>query len=60
MELRDVYKLIYQGVKGAEHFISSHEEFSRCLTDEFEQVSADPTMRLTEPICSDGTLLRLN
>ncbi len=29
MELRDVYKLLYQGVMGAEHLISSPEEFTR-------------------------------
>jgi hypothetical protein len=28
MELRDVYKLLYQGVMGPEHSIASSEEFS--------------------------------
>jgi hypothetical protein len=60
MEPRDVYKLIYQGVRGPEHFISSPDEYARCLVEEFERVSVDPALRLTEPVCPDETLTRLN
>ena len=60
MELRDIYKLLYQGVMGSEHLLSSEEEFTRYLRDEFEQIQPDPILRLLEQIRADGILLRLN
>lgn len=60
MELRDVYKLLYQGVMGAEHLMPSHEEYTRCLMAEFEPLQPDPTERLLEPLRPDGLLYRLN
>jgi hypothetical protein len=60
MELRDVYKLIYQGVMGSEHLISSPEEFSRYLAEEFYPLLPDPSERILEPIRPDRTLLRIN
>ena len=60
MELRDVYKLLYQGVMGAEHLMPSREEYTRYLQSEFEPLQPDPTGRLLEPIRPDGALYRLN
>ncbi len=60
MELRDVYKLLYQGVLGAEHLMPSRDEYTRYLRAEFEPLQADPAQRLLEPIRPDGALYRLN
>jgi hypothetical protein len=60
MELRDVYKLLYQGVMGAEHLIPSREEYTRYLEAEFEPLLPDQTERLLEPVRPDGVLYRLN
>ncbi len=50
MELRDVYKLFYQGAMGSEHLISSTQAFISYLNEEFEPLQADPAERLLEPI----------
>jgi len=60
IELRDVYKLIFQGVMGSEHLISSPQAFINYLAEEFEPLQPDPSERLLEPIRSDGSLLRIN
>ena len=60
MELRDVYKLLYQGVMGAEHLMPSREEYTRYSGAEFEPLQPDPTGRLLEPVRPDGALYRLN
>ncbi len=60
MEPRDVYKLLYQGVMGAEHLLSSAREFTRQLAAEFERIRADPLERLLEPVRPDYALWRLN
>ncbi len=60
MELRDVYKLIYQGVLGSEHLVSSTTEFASYLEQEFEHLVPDPAGRLAEPVRPDGGLLRIN
>jgi len=60
VELRDVYKLLYQGAMGSEHLLTSSEEFTRYLRDEFERLQPDPSQRFLEPVRPDGTLVRLN
>jgi hypothetical protein len=60
MELRDVYKLLYQGVMGAEHLMPSREEYTAYLESEFEPLQPDPTARLLESVRPDGALYRLN
>ena len=60
MEPRDVYKLLYQGVMGAEHLLSSAVEFTRQLASEFDRIRADPLERLLEPVRPDHALWRLN
>jgi hypothetical protein len=60
-EPRDIYKLLYQGVMGPEHIISSPQAFADRLRDEWENLPMhmvnDP---LCEPVRPDGELLRLN
>jgi hypothetical protein len=60
MELRDVYKLFYQGTMGSEHLVAYPQAFSKYLTEEFEPLQADPSERLLEPIRPDQTLFRIN
>ena len=60
MELRDIYKLLYQGVMGAEPLISSSKEFTLNLRAEFERVHPYPHERLLEPVRPDQSMLRLN
>jgi hypothetical protein len=60
MELRDIYKLLYQGVMGSEHLINSREEFAQYLASEYASLQPDPSERLLEPIRVDGALFRLN
>jgi hypothetical protein len=57
---RDVYKLIFQGVMGSEHLISSPEGFINYLREEFDPLPPDPTGRLLEALRSDRVLLRIN
>jgi len=60
MEARDIYKLIYQGVMGPEHLITSSEEFFRRLDEEFELAIPNRDERLTEPVSCDHTIFRVN
>jgi hypothetical protein len=60
MEPRDIYKLLYQGVMGSEHLISSSDDFTRHLRSEFDHLLSTPSERILEPIRPDQTLLRLN
>jgi hypothetical protein len=60
MELRDIYKLIYQGVLGAEHLLSSPEEFIHHLRSELQYLQPDQNQAILEPVRSDQMLFRLN
>jgi hypothetical protein len=60
MELRDIYKLLYQAVMGSEHLLTSPEQYTQNLYSEFDQLQPDPSQRLLEPVQPDGSLLRLN
>jgi hypothetical protein len=65
MEARDVYKLLYQGVRGPEHIIASPEAFRERLQAEWEALKPevdDPPNNdsLWESIRPDGALVRLN
>jgi hypothetical protein len=60
MEPRDVYKLLYQGVRGPEHIIASADAFTDRLVEEWEALDLTGNDPLWESIRSDGSLLRLN
>jgi len=60
MEVRDVYKLLYQGVLGSGHIIASPEGFAARLQTEYETVSPCVAEPLWEPVHPDGALVRLN
>jgi hypothetical protein len=60
MQLQDVYKLLYQGVRGPEHLVTTPEEFVARLRAEWTAVSADDTEPLLEHIRPDKGLARVN
>jgi hypothetical protein len=60
MELRDIYKLLYQGVRGPEHLVSSPAVFAERLAAEWESLDLADGDPLWESIRPDGSLLRLN
>ncbi|MBN2147809.1 MAG: hypothetical protein JW726_10490 [Anaerolineales bacterium] len=60
MAPRDVYKLLYQGVRGPEHIITSPQAFTERLQTEWDSLDAGPDDPLLESIHPDHTLLRLN
>ena len=60
MALRDVYKLLYQGVKGPEHIISSPEAFTERLQIEWDSLDPADDDPLWESVHPGGELLRLN
>ena len=59
MEPRDIYKLLYQGVRGPEHLISSSTFIER-LRAEWEFLDLAVGDPMWESIRPDGKLLRLN
>jgi hypothetical protein len=60
MEPRDVYKLLYQGVRGPEHIITSPTAFAERLAIEWESLDRTDSDPLWESIRPDGGLLHLN
>lgn len=67
MEPRDAYKLIYQGIMGLGHLVTSPEDFGArlrrecgAITAEDESVSMDQAEPLWQAVRPDGTLGRLN
>jgi hypothetical protein len=60
MEPCDLYKLLYQGVRGPEHLISSPEAFTERLVKEWHELDFADSDPLWESIRPDGSLLRLN
>jgi hypothetical protein len=60
MEPRDIYKLLYQSVRGPEHIITSPSAFTERLAIEWESLDPADSDPLWEKIRPDGSLLRLN
>lgn len=60
MELRDVYKLLYQGVLGSEHMISSSQAFTKRLVEEYNVVEPGMSDPLWEDVRPDGKIVRVN
>jgi hypothetical protein len=60
MELRDVYKLLYQGILGPEHMIHSSEVFIERLQDEWNGLDTENDDPVFETIRPDGKLHRVN
>lgn len=60
MQARDLYKLLYQSVRGPEHIISSAQAFRDRLQEEWEGLDTPHSDPLYESIRPDGRLVRLN
>jgi hypothetical protein len=60
MEVRDIYKLLYQSVRGPEHMITSPAAFTERLAAEWESLDLANSDPPWETIRTDGSLLRLN
>ena len=60
MQLQDVYKLLYQAVRGPEHLIASADDFRMRLAKEWDAVPAESDEPLLEAIRADGRLARAN
>jgi len=56
----DLYKLLYQGVLGPEHLITSPEDFALRLRAEYETLLPDSAGPLWEPVRPDRSLGRLH
>jgi hypothetical protein len=60
MEPRDLYKLLYQGVRGLEHIITSPKAFTERLVEEWDKLDLAEGDPLWESIRPNRSLLRLN
>jgi hypothetical protein len=60
MSPRDMYKLLYQGVRGPEHIITSPQAFTEHLAEEWDELDIAKGDPLWESIRPDCSLLRLN
>lgn len=61
MEIQDLYKLVYQGVMGSGHAISSEESAQSWLREELHSNSCETGIgELCEDISPDGRVLRIN
>ncbi len=60
MQVRDAYKLIYQGATGSEHMVGTEQEFRRRLENEYFSLQPGLQERLLEAVRADQSLFRLN
>ncbi|MBN1479608.1 hypothetical protein JXA70_05000 [candidate division KSB1 bacterium] len=58
--IQDVYKMLYQGVCGAEHLLVNTEHARKSLVEEWHRVQADTSGILTESVSLDGRIVRVN
>lgn len=60
VHIQDVYKMLYQGIFGAEHLLSDVERAKAYLEEEWNRVPTDKTINLLEPVSMDGKVVRAN
>jgi hypothetical protein len=61
MELEDLYKLVYQGVMGSGHAVSSDDAARGWLKRETDTIGISPgEEKLCEEISADGEVVRIN
>jgi hypothetical protein len=58
MGVQDVYKLLYQGAMGSEHFLDSFDAFEKDLSAEWESIQPDDSIPMWENIRPDGQIVR--
>ncbi len=57
---QDLYKFVYQGIMGPNHLNTSKEKMQNYLQYEFQKISADTNMPLTEKISPHNRYIRIN
>ncbi len=57
---QDIYKFVYQGVMGPNHLNTSKEKMQNYLHSEFQKISTDTNMPLTEKISPHNRYIRIN
>lgn len=60
MQIEDVYKLIYQGIRGPAHLGSDPEKIKEYLMQELQTIKGDPHRRLIEIIAPDSYFVRID
>ena len=60
VEIQDIYKLLYQGIFGAEHLLKDAERAKKYLEQEWVRVPAEHSEVLLEPASTDGRIVRAN
>lgn len=60
LEIQDIYKLLYQGVFGAEHLLTNTETAKNRLFEEWDRQQADSSEELVVPVSIAGRVVRLN
>ncbi len=60
MDVQDVYKLLFQGVFGAEHLLQDIDKARNYLYQEFSAVNTLSLEALLEPVSVGGEIVRLN
>ncbi len=58
MNVQDIYKLLYQGAMGSEHFQDTYKNFEEDLSAEWEIAKPDDTIPIWENIRPDGQIIR--
>jgi hypothetical protein len=57
---QDLYKLLYQGMRGPEHLINDEVSFTHYLEQELKELFPNSNQSLLEPIRPDGKLCRIH
>ncbi len=60
VQIQDVYKMLFQGVFGAEHLLGDIKRARAYLDEEWLRVPADRSKILLEPVSIDGKIVRAN
>ena len=60
MQIRDMYKLVYQATLGSEHAISSPESAAQRLERELAEMGGGLDEPVIDPISSDGQIVRVH
>ena len=60
VEIQDIYKLLFQSVFGAEHFLQDVDSAKTRLVEEWNQIQAEAQEPLQVPVSIDGSIVRVN
>ena len=60
MQVEDIYKLVYQAAMGNDHSVTDTAAARFNLLMEFDEVLADSSEPLVEPLSPDGRIVRIN